>query len=185
MDAQTLGIIFSIVGGILGGLTVLGGFLISIGKKYQLLDTLNSSLKDISTDVKDVRERFGGIEEKVDVLWKDRFAPANSPRQLNNRGEKILKDSGIKEIVENKKDELLNKIKEISPKTPYDAELVINSVMMDLGKHYPNIVDELKNGAFKTGSDVNAILFVGSIYLRNLIFKDLGFDLEDLDKLNK
>jgi len=29
---------------------------------------------------------------------------------------------------------------------------------------------------------LGSILFAGSIYLRNLIFPDLGFSLEDLDK---
>ncbi|NTW26776.1 MAG: hypothetical protein HGA36_00400 [Candidatus Moranbacteria bacterium] len=54
--------------------------------------------------------------------------------------------------------------------------------MMGLPKHCPEIVDQLKTGAFKTGAEIDDVLFAGSIYLRNLIFEELGFSLNDLDK---
>lgn len=55
-------------------------------------------------------------------------------------------------------------------------------LMEALPKHYPDVIRNLKEGAFHVGADLDAVLFVGSIYLRNLIFKDLKFDLDDLDK---
>ncbi len=39
------------------------------------------------------------------------------------------------------------------------------------------IIDRLKPGAFKTGADIEMVLFVGGVYLRDLIFADLGFTL--------
>jgi hypothetical protein len=36
--------------------------------------------------------------------------------------------------------------------------------------------------AIKVGADMESVLFTGSIYLRNMIFSELGFSLEDLDK---
>jgi len=72
-------------------------------------------------------------------------------------------------------------VKKEDPKNAYDAEMAIEKVMIGLPKHCPDIVDRLKRGAFETGTDINVILFVGSIYLRDLIFKDLGFSLSDLD----
>ncbi len=121
------------------------------------------------------------MKPKLDILWRDKIAPSSSPRQLNERGTDILNTSGIKGVVDQKKDLLLKLVKEKNPANPYDAEIAISAVMMDLPKHCPDIVDKLKQGAFMSGVDINTALFTGSIYLRNLIFQDLGFELQDLD----
>ncbi|MEI6490578.1 MAG: hypothetical protein WCO16_02330 [bacterium] len=142
---------------------------------YFLKKTLDK-IEVIHTDVSD-------IKPKVDILWKDKLAPASSPRQLNDRGTNILNDSGIKTIVDEKKDELVILVKAKEAKNPYDAELAISSVMMELPSHCPDVTDRLKQGAFQSGVDVNTVLYVGSIYLRNLIFSELGFSLDDLDRV--
>lgn len=122
------------------------------------------------------------MKPKLDILWKDRLAPSNSPRQLNIQGSQVLEMSGIKQIIDKNKDKLLAIVKDNNPNNPYDAELEIARVVMNLPVHCPDIVDSLKQGAFLVGADVDSVLFVGSIYLRNMIFKDLGFSLDDLDK---
>jgi hypothetical protein len=122
------------------------------------------------------------MKPKVDVLWADKYAPAHSPRQLNDRGNNILKESGIKEIVDAKKARLLQIAKDKDPKNPYDAEMFITQVMSELPTYCPEVVEQLKRGAFKTGVDIKTVLFVGSVYLRDLIFSDLGFSISDLDR---
>ena len=52
---------------------------------------------------------------------------------------------------------------------------------MDLIEHCPDIEKDLKSGAFKVGASIDSVLFVGGIYLRNLIFEELGFSLKDID----
>ena len=149
------------------------------------VEQISKIVDEMKPDLKDVREKFSGLESKVNTLWADKYAPAHSPRQLNKIGESILNDSGIKDIVDKNKSKLLGIIKEKNPQNPYDAETIILSVMEELPKHCPDVVEELKTGAFKTGSDIDTLLFVGSIYLRNLIFSDLGFDIKELDKKPK
>ncbi len=152
-------------------------FLVGIGLAWGTLKTAVShiakALEEIKPDIKDLRE-------KMAVLWQDKLAPAHSPRQLNELGTKILEQSGIKTIVENKKEELLARVRSENAQNPYDAEIAIQKIMLDLPNRNPELVDQLKNGAFGAGVDVNTVLFVGSIYLRNLIFIDLGFSLDDL-----
>jgi hypothetical protein len=147
------------------------GALIYIGRKLQILDDLSG-----------VRERFAIVESRVSDLWKDRLAPASSPRQLNAVGKNVLDASGIKEIIDHQKDHLLNIVRDLHPTNPYDAEKVIMDVMSQFPDHCPDDIDRLKTGAFNAGVDLGAVLFVGAIYLRNLIFKDLGFALDDIDK---
>ena len=147
------------------------------------LDAITKTIDNkIEPDLKDIRERFGRVEDRVETLWKDKFASAASPRQLNDRGNVVLSESGIKEIIDDKKSVLLAEIKKIAPKTAYDAEEVISKVVTSILISDPAIVNKLKDGAFRTGSDIDILLFVGSVYLRNLIFEELGFHLEDIDK---
>jgi hypothetical protein len=113
---------------------------------------------------------------------RERFSSALSPRQLNELGTQILSESGIKKVIEEKKEILLAAVKKKNPTNPYDAEEVIAKVMENLSRHCPEVIDSLKNSAFSMGTTLDVILFTGSIFLRNLIFPDLGFDLGDLDK---
>jgi hypothetical protein len=144
---------------------------IYIGRKLQILD-----------DLEPIREKFAVIESKVSDLWQDRIAPAHSPRQLNERGRLILEKSGIKEIIDNEKETLLKIVREKGATNPYDAEAIILSVMADLPNHCPDVVEKLKTQAFNSGASMNDVLLAGGIYLRNLIFPDLGFNVEELDK---
>ena len=132
----------------------------------------------IGTDVAD-------IKPKVDILWKDKYAPAHSPRKLNERGEKILHDSGIKEIIEEKKDKLFELVKEKDAKNAYDAEQAVLSIVEKLPEHCPDVIEKLKTGAFKTGANIDTVLLVGGLLLRDLIFPMLGFSVEEIDKHKK
>lgn len=172
----------------LQGFFGLVALVLTVGIAWGTLRTLVKGIKttldsEIKPDLKDVRERFGKTEDRVETLWKDKFAPAHSPRQLNERGKNVLEVSGIKEIIDQKKEDLLKIVKDKNINNPYDAEQAILSVVSELPKHCPDVMDKIKDGAFRAGVDIEGVLFVGGLYLRNLIFKkDLGFDLLDLDK---
>jgi hypothetical protein len=146
-----------------------------------LLAAIGYFIKRILDKSDKIGEDVADMRPKVDVLWADKYAPAHSPRQLNNRGNDILKESGIKEIVDQKKSKLLQIIKNKDPKNPYDAEKFTTQIMSELPTYCPEVIEQLKGGAFKTGVDIKTVLFVGSIYLRDLIFPDLGFIVSDLD----
>ena len=168
---------------VLGVCVMLVGIGIAWGALRNSVSNINKTLdKNVVPDLKDVRERFGVVEDRVDTLWKDKYAPSHSPRQLNDYGQGVLNKSGIKEIVDNKRATLLELVRKEKPTNAYDAEEAVEKVMMEMPTHCPDIVDDLKQGAFKTGVEIGAVLFVGSIYLRNQIFDDLGFSLEQLDK---
>ena len=177
---------------------VIVGVFIAIGRKLELLDIINKNteklgdsidkLKESQDKLKDshieLSERFIVVEDRVETIWKDKFAPSGSPRQLNELGNKILNESGIKQIIEGNKDKLLEIVKSKKPTNAYDAEQLILSVVNELPKHCPEIIDELKQGAFRVGQSIDTVLFIGGLYLRNLIFSELGFSLKDIDNHN-
>lgn len=153
-----------------------------LGDIRELIARIDERTDFMKKDLDDIKPKVSDMFPKVDILWKDRTAPATSPRQLNEKGNAILEGSGIKEIVNQKKDELLRLVREKNVTNAYDADIAVLDVMKDLTRHCPDKVDELKNGAFRVGATIDDVIFVGSIYLRNLIFPELGFSLEDLDK---
>lgn len=150
--------------------------------KFRIKNMSETLDKSIIPDLKEIREKFCSVETKVDTLWKDKFAPATSPRQLNQRGNDILSQSGIKRIMEEKKQDIINLVKEKNPQNAFDAEAAVLAVVRELPELFPEIIETLKTGAFKVGADLDALLFVGAIHVRNEIFSDLGFSLDDLDK---
>jgi hypothetical protein len=164
------------------GIPTIIAALIYIGRKLQVLDTVEKKVETLEKTLEKMFERFIKVEERVNTLWKDEVAPARSPRQLNDVGTTILNESGIKEIILEKKSELLAKVREINPTNAYDAEQATLNVVSDLPKHCPDVVPRLKDGAFRVGQGTETVLLVGGFYLRNLIFSDLGFSLTDLDK---
>ncbi len=164
------------------GIPTIVAALIYIGRKLQVLDTLEKTVETLGKTVDKMYERFIKVEERVNTLRKDEIAPARSPRQLNDIGIKILNESGIKDIIIEKKKELLAKVKEINPTNAYDAEQATLNVVADLPKHFPDVVPQLKDGAFRVGQGIETVLLVGGFYLRDLIFVELGFPLTDLDK---
>ncbi len=74
--------------------------LLAIGVAWGTFKTLVRGIKkvleeEIKPDLKNIRERFAVVEDRVQTLWKDNVAPAHSPRKLNDYGRKILNESGI------------------------------------------------------------------------------------------
>lgn len=175
---QTLNVIVVVI-----GIPTLVKMLIDIGGKLKVLETLDEKMRvSIEPDLKDARERFAIVEDRVQTIWQDKFAPSHFPRQLNDVGAKILEESGIREIIASKKQNLLRVIKNSNPQNAYDAEQVILSAVADLPKYCPDVLDSLKEGAFRVGQNIDTVLFVGGIDFRNQVFQELGFSLTDLDK---
>jgi len=126
-----------------------------------------------------LRDRFKVVEARLEVFWRDRYVVSNSPRQLNEYGKSVLEKSGIKEYVDEYYDELNKEIEDAEPQNPYDAEQLIVDAVRALPREHPEIVNDLKNGAFKTGADFYGVLYVGALYLRDLLMPELGFAPHD------
>ena len=155
---------------------------ILLGNTRETIARIDERTVLMLNDLNEIKPKVNEMSPKVELLWKDKLAPVTSPRQLNDRGNSILNDSGIKEIIGEKKDQLLTLIRLKGATNAYDAEAAILGVVKELPTHCPDKVEAIKNGAFKVGASIEDVLYVGGIYLRNLIFRDLGFSMTDLDK---
>lgn len=147
------------------------------GKLVEKLGHLNDHVSDIKIDVK----KIPILEVKVDAMWVSKYAQSQSPLQLNERGKKVLTDSAISEIVDNKYNDILETVKKLAPKNAYEAQEFIQSAV-NAFMNDAELKNTLESRAFKTGENIFVILFVGSIYIRDRIIKELGFSVDDIDK---
>ena len=124
---------------------------------------------------------IAGIRTKMEVLWQSHLTRSNSPMQLNDVGEKILKDSHINKFVDEYFDEIYNSVKNRNPANAYQAQqITIEEVR--LYKENKECIESLEQKAFNAGSDIDTILFVAAIYIRDKIIGMLDFRNEDIDK---
>lgn len=158
-----INILFSVVGAIILGLIGLVWFLIQLKigdiDKKRNIEACNRIHIGIDGSIIE-------IKKDIRILLQRDFASSNSPRELNDEGERIFKQSRIQKIIDEKLDYLISEIEKLNPQTAYDAEKFTESVMDDL-KNDTSIIESLKNGAYEAGTDIDVVLFIGSIYLRD------------------
>ncbi len=132
-----------------------------------LLAVIGFFLKRIldTTDriVRDVHE----MKPKVEVLWQRQFAESRSPLALNEEGLAILDKSGIKKLVDTRADQLIAALWTRKPENAYQLQEAAQAVLAEL-KSDATVLTELERGAFETGVDVDSVLWVGALYLRDL-----------------
>ncbi len=147
------------------------------------LTGVKEEITGMKGEIDGIKSKVDDMFPKVDILWRDRITPSRSPRRLNAKGNAILNGSGIKAVIDAKKAQLLQLVRTKNVSNAYDAENATLEVVKELPMHYPDIVNGLKDGAFRVGASIDEVLLVGGIYLRDIIFSDLGFSLGDLDHL--
>ncbi len=149
---------------------------------------LSKDVSGLSMDVSTFNKDFSESKTRFELLWEKslsiekevkahdcdinflkgkRYAGSNSPLQLNEEGNKVLKESKINNIIDDREDELIKKIRETNPETFYDVHLTAQSILDNLIKENHSILLTVKNGAYNSGVDIDIVVFVGSLYLRD------------------
>jgi len=156
-------------------------FVFKAGGIKKTIDILVDDIKEIKTDLKDFGIRFAITESRVNDLWSPKVITQHSPKYLNENGEKILKESKADELINNHYGEILNKVRELNPVNAYQAEQDIIKVVQRLVLD-PECQNSLEISAFQTNQSISTILYVGAIYIRDKIIKEIGLDVLDIDK---
>jgi hypothetical protein len=176
-------LLLSIIAVLLGGI----GYLIK--RILDRTDTITEDIEEVREDIADMKPKIETLwalradtadtKSKTDILWELRFASNKSPLQLNEEGLKVFETSGIKEIVDGSKPRLLEALKEKNPQNAYQLQEGAKEVLLTL-KQDPATVLRLEEGAYNAGVDVDSVLFVGSLYFRNLALPEFQFPSEGL-----
>jgi len=152
-----------------------------LGETKEIIIRTDEVVKRIDRDFDIVKKNVAEMLPKVDILWEKAIAVSNSPKALNEEGHRIFNQSGIESIVLENKKMLLDAIKKENPEAAYQVEELADQAV-GLLKENPDLLIRLKEGAYEAGVNVETVLFVGSIFLRDMALKELGFEVKDLEK---
>ena len=142
---------------------------------------INPAINSLNEKFNRLDKTVGIMKNKIDLIWRDELAVSNSPLQLNERGQKIFDRSGIKEIIKERLEELYKEVKEKNPRNAYWIQEYTKLAVYKLRKD-EKLLPKLEIAAYESGTDIDSILFVGAIYLRNKILPRFNCKLEDIDR---
>jgi hypothetical protein len=165
MSNELISIIVSVI---VSALTTIAGYLIFFGRKLEQLDRLCKDHDSLSTETKELLKEIAALKEfkaNTQKFIDSSIYKSKSPLSLTEFGEKLIKESGFKEIFEKEKGNLAGKLFGKQPKTKYDVQEKARELMNELTEYLP--FQPLKEYAFKTGNDYAQILRAGAIPLRD------------------
>jgi hypothetical protein len=149
------------------------------GALFERMGHVKNAVDEMKPDVKLIPV----VRERVDILWSSRVVHAGSPVMLTKRGEEILKNSKIEEFTTDYYQKILDEVKEKKFENPYQVQEGLIAIVTNY-KNDPLCKNKLENAAFITGTDVDTVLLVAAINIRDKIIADLGMKVEDVDKFD-
>lgn len=154
--------------------SIIGAF-IYIGKKLQILDTVEEKCKDIES----IDKRLIRVETKLGIPVA---ITGFSPFRLTPIGEKILEESSMKKMVMDFKDQLLQIIKKKNPKTAYDVQETTREVFQEFDFGAENL-EKIKDYCFHNPQwGISDILDTGAVYFfREVVAPEFKIQLDDLN----
>lgn len=160
-----------------------------IFKKIFKLGEISNRLGSVETSIKDLKKELSksagelntSVGSILKMLAEKGLSHSNSPRVLSEDGRKVLTDSGIDAIVDDKFDLIVKRVKKLKPENPYQAEIATMDVVAEF-KNDPVLKDAIEEGAFNSGYFVDSVLFVGGLYIRDRVLKELGMKADEIDK---
>lgn len=165
--------------GIISALVSLCIIFFSLGKYKEKVDRNDRNYDVLHKDFLEVIKKLATIEGGLE---RDRatnlYIKSKSPLSLTETGKALLLDSKGKDFIDAKKQEFLKQIKLKKPKTAYDVQelskkLIEGSVELDE-------FNEIKEFAFRKGLNLEIIIAVLGIYLRDFLLSELDFKVEDI-----
>lgn len=166
--------------GLIGGI---GGAAIFLGVYKHKIDNLEKTVDSLEKEVKQTSHDLTEVSTKLDertISYSSRLTKRKSPISLSDIGEELLKKSHADQFILEYKDELVQKIREMNPKTAYDVQVDAKKVVESLQNDEQII--PFKDFAFKEGIDLGDVFIVMGIELRDVALPLLGFKVDDIDK---
>lgn len=162
------------------GVTMVWGFITLVFRSGKIITSIEFMGKNVESIQESIKP-LPLIEDRVNELWRQRATKSDSPIKLNDFGQKILEESNIGEFTEKYYSAILEKVKVREPANAYQAqEILIDEVSGFKGQgSYSN---DLENAAFNSGTDVDTVLLVAAVDVRDKVLKDLGFNRDDIDR---
>lgn len=179
---QIIGAVVAVVVFFAGIVTFVVRSIFKLGQFSQRLKTVEDSAEAIKTELQTTRKELTErIDSLINLSIQKGLSESHSPRQLNGEGKRVLRNSGIDTIVDEKFDEIVKKVEDKAPENAYQAEQAVLDVVESLIEDAA-IKDAVENGAFQSGYPIAGVLFTGGLYIRDKVLNELGFTASEIDE---
>jgi hypothetical protein len=167
--------LLSVGSSVVGGLIVLAGWLLTVGRKFQILDDVRTGQVKLQQHIKEIERDIRGISERVSTMEGKLSGTlvSSSPVRLTDLGNQLLNESGMKAIIEFHRTDLLEKMRDNYLPTAYDVQRFAKELVFDDLEFSESEENRLKEYAFSKGVSLQAIKDAGAIYLRDIALKEL------------
>lgn len=197
--------IWTVIGVAIG----VGGLLITVflkmndaakdrGRQEKSIEILESNFEKIETDVKTIPvieqvvetlvDKVDGMVDKMDNVSKQMQILAaggdigyGSPIKLTESGIKIVNSSGIKNFINDNRREITKRLNETNPKNAFQCQVSLFEVVKGL-KDNIELLPVLEEISFKSGRDINTILYLGAIDIRDEVLRECKYDPSHIDE---
>lgn len=115
------------------------------------------------------------VQVKLEFLWNHHLGVSRSPMVLNETGLRLLEKSRIDQFADEHYAEIVSKVRAAGPQNAYQAQQTLISVLSSY-QHVEAYRTKLEETAFASGSDLNSLLFVAALTIRDRVIEDLGFN---------
>lgn len=143
----------------------------SIDKRVTRLELI---VEDIQKTLTQIQITIAQMQMKLEVMWQHHLSKSNSPKVLNEAGLKALEASKIGSFVNDQYEQILFEVRNLEPKNAYQAQETLINVVNRF-KHEGYCIDMLQEAAFASGYDIDSLLFVAALSIRDRVISDLGF----------
>ncbi len=149
-----------------------------IGQYTQKVKTLEEDNKTTRTELKELLIKV--TECSTSLKEREPLGKKRSPVALTERGNKVLTESGGQKFIEDNLNELKEKVELKNPKTSYDVQEYSKVVIEELTTD--ERINNMKEYLYKEGMELDDLIFVLGIYLRDKVLENKGWKVEDVDK---
>jgi hypothetical protein len=147
----------------------------------------SSRFSTIETDIRWLKKLVSEVKKKVDDIKIEsenentKAFASSSPVKLTPRGDELLKDSGLKEYIDNHRHELTTHCKSKKCANAYEVQECVFSYFESM-KFEGKFDTRLKDFAYKQGLSMDIMRRIGAIYGRDVCLDEFNMDAKDIDK---
>lgn len=143
----------------------------SMDKRVTRLETIVEKIQETLTQI---QITMGQMQLKLEVMWQHHLSKSNSPKVLNEAGLRALEASRIGSFVNEQYEQIISKVRNAKPRNAYQAQEALIHVVNQF-KHEAFCIEMLQEAAFASGYDIDSLLFVAALSIRDRVIVELGY----------
>ena len=148
------------------------GWLIAFVRFQEKVKNLETKVDKIEVGLQEVRDKVIACETRIDERGEKGLIKRKSPADLTEKGLDLLQKSGGQAWIITNRPELLKSIKEKKPTSAYDVQEYAKEILKEIvAKNDPKL-KPLKDYAYTKGLNLDDIILVMSIQLRNEVMSE-------------